>query len=353
LTPAEQRGREVYAREGCAYCHTQQIRFTAADIARFGAPTLAWETRFDTPHLFGTRRIGPDLARAGGVRPADWHYAHLFAPRAVVPLSIMPSYAALFDGSPERPRQEARDLVAYLETLGRARELAWPEGDAAARAAIPHDHMTELAFSAATLNGNPARARLHGDAPVLPAAAVDARGRALWLDHCAGCHGPEGRGDGAAAQWLRPRPPDLTVREFGADRLAQALWNGALGTSMPAWRDHSVADLAALAAVVREFSNVTIEQTTGELLTEGERVYRAHCTECHGASGAGDGFAAKELPVAPTDFRGRRASLAENVRVLGVGVEGTAMAPWTERLTGDELLAVAHYVRSFYAGEGQ
>jgi mono/diheme cytochrome c family protein len=265
----------------------------------------------------------------------------------------MPSYAALFDGSPERPRQEARDLVAYIETLGRARELAWPEGDAAARAAIPHDHMTELAFSAATLNGNPARARPRGDAPVLATVAVDARGRALWLDHCAGCHGSEGRGDGVAAQWLRPRPPNLAVREFGADRLAQALWNGALGTSMPAWRDHSVADLAALAAVVRGFSDLTAEQPTAELLADGERVYRAHCTECHGASGAGDGFAAKELPVAPTDFRGRRASVAENVRVLATGVEGTSMAPWTERLTGDELLAVAHYVRSFYAGEGQ
>jgi cytochrome c oxidase cbb3-type subunit II len=114
-----------------------------------------------------------------------------------------------------------------------------------------------------------------------------------------------------------------------------------------------VADLAALAAVVRGFSNVTVEQPTAELVTEGERVYRTHCTECHGGSGAGDGFAAKELPVPPTDFRGRRASVAENLRVLATGVEGTSMAPWTERLTADELLAVAHYVRSFYAGEGQ
>ncbi|NNC63232.1 MAG: hypothetical protein HKN84_00480, partial [Gammaproteobacteria bacterium] len=139
LTVAEERGRLIYAREGCSYCHTQQIRYTDADIARFGAPTLAWETRFDFPHLWGTRRIGPDLSRAGGTRTENWHYVHLFAPRSVSPLSIMPSYAVLFDGSPDRPTQDARDLVAYLETLGRARELAWPEGDAAAAAAVPDD----------------------------------------------------------------------------------------------------------------------------------------------------------------------------------------------------------------------
>jgi cbb3-type cytochrome oxidase subunit 1/cbb3-type cytochrome oxidase cytochrome c subunit len=353
LTAAEERGRAIYAREGCAYCHTQQIRYTVADITRFGAPTLAWETRFDTPHLWGTRRIGPDLARASGVRPADWHYVHLYSPRAVVPWSIMPSYAALFDGRPDRPRQEARDLVAYVETLGRARELAWPEGDALARAAAPHDHWGELAFSAATLNGHAARPQPRGTAPTLPAAAADARGRALWLDHCAGCHGAAGRGDGAAAQWLRPRPPDLAAREFGDAHLADALWNGVRGTSMPAWRDQSLENLAALAAIVQAFTTVAAEPPSAAELTLGERVYRQHCTQCHGEDGGGNGFAASELPIAPTDFRGRRASLAENVRVLTVGVEGTSMAPWTERLTREELVGVAHYVRSLFVGEAR
>jgi len=71
LTAGEQRGRSVYAREGCAYCHTQQIRYLPNDVARFGAATLAWETIFDYPHLWGTRRIGPDLAREGSARSAD------------------------------------------------------------------------------------------------------------------------------------------------------------------------------------------------------------------------------------------------------------------------------------------
>ena len=92
LTPSEQRGREIYVREGCAYCHTQQVRYTHADMERFGAPTLAWETRQDYPHLWGTRRIGPDLSRQYQVHPADWHFAHLYAPRSVVADSVMPAF---------------------------------------------------------------------------------------------------------------------------------------------------------------------------------------------------------------------------------------------------------------------
>jgi cytochrome c oxidase cbb3-type subunit I/II len=355
LTAAEERGRAIYAREGCAYCHTQQIRYTAADIARFGAPTLAWETRFDYPHLWGTRRIGPDLAREGGTRTANWQYVHLFAPRAVVPLSIMPSYAALFDGAAERPRQEARDLVAYLDTLGRARELAWPEGDQAAKAAAePGDHWAHLAFSAPQLNANPARARPRGNVPALLPPADNAAGHALWRDQCAGCHGESGRGDGPAAAMLRPRPPDLTVRELSAAGIDEALWNGVLGTAMPAWRDRSAVELAALAGVVRGFAAVAAEPAaSADVLARGEQVYRAHCAECHGTAGGGDGFAAGELPIRPTDFRAVRASVAENLRVLSAGIEGTSMAPWTQRLDGAELLAVAQYVRTLFVEDGQ
>jgi len=164
LTVSEERGRTIYGREGCAYCHTQQIRFVHADIRRFGAPTLAWETRFDFPHLWGTRRIGPDLARAGSVRTDDWHLAHLFAPRSVVTDSVMPSYKWLFDGTPDRPLQGARDLVAYLQSLGRARELAGPEGDARARERCDcaGDSMMQMAF-ASSLNTSAARTRNTSD----------------------------------------------------------------------------------------------------------------------------------------------------------------------------------------------
>ncbi len=96
LTPQERRGQEIYGRDGCAYCHTEQVRFTPADEWRFGHPTEAWETQGEFPQMWGTRRIGPDLARESGKRPGDWQLAHLYNPRYVVPDSMMPSYPWLF-----------------------------------------------------------------------------------------------------------------------------------------------------------------------------------------------------------------------------------------------------------------
>ena len=352
LSASEQRGRDIYAREGCAYCHTQQIRYTEADMRRFGAPTLAWEGQFDTPHLWGTRRVGPDLSRSSGTRSADWQFAHLFSPRSVVPWSVMPAYAAFFDGAANRPTQEARDLVAYLETLGRARELAWPEGDARSRDVYTGDQWAQMTLNAAVLNAHPGRVWQADGIPDLVASA-SASGPALWQSHCAGCHGQEGRGDGPAAAWLLPKPADLGRHEYSDARLASVLWQGIAGTSMPAWRDLPVAQLAALAARVRSF-RVTepARAVTGEQLALGENVYNAHCVQCHGEAGDGRGFAAFELPVLPTDFTGQRPSVDYSLAVLRNGVDGTSMAPWTDRLNDEEILAVTHYLRGFFE-EGQ
>jgi mono/diheme cytochrome c family protein len=70
--------------------------------------------------------------------------------------------------------------------------------------------------------------------------------------------------------------------------------------------------------------------------------------QCHGEHGDGNGNAVRELPIVPTDFRGERPSLAESLRALRNGVEGTPMAPWTGRLSEPELSAVAYYVRGFF-----
>jgi cbb3-type cytochrome c oxidase subunit II len=117
-------GRHVYGREGCAYCHTQQVRSTQADQDRFGPVSQNWEYRYDYPHLLGTRRIGPDLSREANTRTDTWQYAHLYNPRYTVPQSIMPGYPWLFDESENgtiKPNREGRALVAYLNYLGRAR----------------------------------------------------------------------------------------------------------------------------------------------------------------------------------------------------------------------------------------
>ncbi len=341
LTASEVRGRAVYAREGCAYCHSQQVRFTDADIARFGAPTMAWETRGDTPHMMGTRRIGPDLARVSGTRSQDWHLTHLYAPRSVVPASVMPAYRHLFQGAPDQPGQSARDLVAYLETLGRVRDLAWPGGEAPAE--VVH----------------PARARRTGEVPELQADGDAALGAMLYAGHCAACHGASGIGDGPGAVGLRPRPTNLALHSYSQERVAEVLWNGVAGTAMPAWRDRSIEELSALAAHLQRISVPGVPadplradqiRPTDEERDLGGRIYAANCAQCHGAEGAGDGSAAIDLPVAPTNFTRQTPMFDEALRALRNGIDGTPMAPWGSRLSGDELTAVAHYVREFYGG---
>jgi cytochrome c oxidase cbb3-type subunit 2 len=346
LTPSEQTGRVIYGREGCAYCHTQQVRYLAADVARFGAPTLAWETRFDYPHLWGTRRIGPDLSRESSVRTADWQFSHLYSPRSIVPDSVMPAYPGLFEGAPDRPSQEARDLFEYLESLGRARELAGPEGEARARAA-PHD-MADLDLTTNSLNASPARARRQGDHPALVTGDQD-RGIQIYRRNCIGCHGPTGEGDGGGAAGLQPRPANLTEHQYTRDRLGFALWNGIAGTAMPAWRDLPIADLSAVARLVQSFhSQLREPDLPAPVLALGARVYADHCAQCHEEKGAGDGSAIRELQMVPANFLGERPSLAASLRALRNGVEGTPMAPWTGKLSEAELSAVAYYVRGFY-----
>lgn len=349
LSSAEARGRAIYAREGCAYCHTQQVRFLEDDIRRFGAPTLAWETRFDSPHLWGTRRIGPDLARTHATRSSDWQYAHLYDPRSVVADSIMPSYAALFEGSPLQPRQEAQDLLAYLESLGRARALAWPEGELATKHLQMGAHMDHLAQTATTLNAHPAATRRSNARPDMAGVLAAGNGRQLWDTNCSSCHGADGRGDGPAAAWLTPRPANLAEHSYTRDYILQVLWNGVAGSSMPAWRDHDAAQLLALAETVASFSVDTPDPDSDPLLlTQGRDIFVDHCAQCHGQDGRGDGFAANYFELAPVDFVMQRPSLGRALAVLDTGIPGTAMAPWTDRLGSDERLAVSLYLRTLF-----
>ncbi len=117
------RGRAIYAREGCWYCHTQQTRTIEADTIRSGwrgqrSPvSTPDEFVFDQPHLFGTRRVGPDLSRVGGKYDRQWHVTHFRDPRSLVPGSVMPPFPWIA-GNP----QELDALIAYVQSLGRAKD---------------------------------------------------------------------------------------------------------------------------------------------------------------------------------------------------------------------------------------
>lgn len=193
-TPLELAGRNIYIREGCYACHSQMIRTLRDEVERYGPYSLAVESKYDHPMLWGSKRTGPDLARVGGKYSDMWHVAHLINPRDVVPESVMPKYAWLqrnrlrtddirqhlvaqravgvpytdemvanaghdligqaapdsddaagvqkrygestnvrtFDGDPQRVT-EMDALVAYLQVLGRLTEAAYPKRAASAK----------------------------------------------------------------------------------------------------------------------------------------------------------------------------------------------------------------------------
>jgi len=85
-------GRDIYIREGCSVCHTQMIRPFRAETERYGHYSVAGESVYDHPFLWGSKRTGPDLARVGGRYSDDWHRIHLNNPRDVVSSSVMPAY---------------------------------------------------------------------------------------------------------------------------------------------------------------------------------------------------------------------------------------------------------------------
>ncbi|ADP17681.1 cytochrome c oxidase, cbb3-type, subunit II [Achromobacter xylosoxidans A8] len=91
-SPLRLMGRDVYIREGCVGCHSQQVRVLAAEVQRYGSYSIAAESVFDHPFLWGSKRTGPDLARVGERYSDDWHRIHLRDPRKVVPESNMPAY---------------------------------------------------------------------------------------------------------------------------------------------------------------------------------------------------------------------------------------------------------------------
>lgn len=97
LPALELEGRDIYIREGCNNCHSQMIRPLRAETERYGHYSVAGELVYNHPHLWGSKRTGPDLARVGQRYSDDWHRAHMYNPRDVVPESNMPAYPWLFN----------------------------------------------------------------------------------------------------------------------------------------------------------------------------------------------------------------------------------------------------------------
>ena len=218
----EQAGRDLYIREGCNNCHTQTVRPLVAEVLRYGDYSQSGEFVYDRPHLWGSRRTGPDLARLGGKYPDAWHYQHMEAPTAMIPKSNMPSYAFLNDrqvdpvaaekamqvlGFPyEQADIEALDgktemdaMVAYLQKLGTG--IPWRE----AKVIEP---VGEL------------------DNPFPESTQAIAAGKTLYAGNCAACHG--GSLEGGIGPQLEPDSYD----DAG---LYQLIYAGVPDNGMPAF----------------------------------------------------------------------------------------------------------------------
>jgi cytochrome c oxidase cbb3-type subunit 2 len=120
-TPLELAGRDIYVREGCYLCHSQMIRPFRDEVERYGHYSLAAESMYDHPFQWGSKRIGPDLARVGQRYSNEWHVQHLKDPRSVVPESVMPTYGFLAN--------QDLDPKAIASHLATNREVGVPYSD--------------------------------------------------------------------------------------------------------------------------------------------------------------------------------------------------------------------------------
>lgn len=197
LTALEAQGRAVYVANGCSYCHTQQVRPLQQDKV-FGRPSAPGDFAYQTPELLGSERTGPDLTNVGNRQSSvDWHYIHLYNPRAVVPQSIMPAFDWLFQVVDSAPPGVPSITVpkAYAPTHG----VVVPTGDAQALVAyLLALKQTPLPGSAGESTG-----AISGDSrtgaqtsTAAPSAGSDeaAKSHALFTATCAACHQATGEG---------------------------------------------------------------------------------------------------------------------------------------------------------------
>jgi cytochrome c oxidase cbb3-type subunit 2 len=219
-SPLELTGRDVYIREGCNNCHTQTVRPLVADVLRYGEYSKSGEFVYDRPHLWGSRRTGPDLARLGGKYPDAWHYQHMEAPTSMIPKSNMPAYAFL-KNKPVDP--------AYAEKSMRV--LGFPHTPAEIAALSGKSEMDAIvAYMQKLGTGIPKAAaaavvgELKNPFPKDPAAMQ--AGAQLFAQNCAACHGEHG--DGGIGPELEPESYDDAV-------LFELIYSGITANGMPSF----------------------------------------------------------------------------------------------------------------------
>ena len=292
-TPEAEAGRKIFMKEGCWHCHTQFVRPIAGEPLRYGPVSKAMEYGNEIPQLFGTRRVGPDLAREAGKRSNDWHAAHFNNPRSTSPWSVMPAF-------PWFSKEESVQLTAYMQSLGKTTAE-----------------------------------------PKLSQALLD-RGKKLFAQECSGCHGTTGDGRGMALPFLTPAAANLTWVRPTPEYIFTVLNRGIEGSAMPAFHDTPSNDLWALAHYVQSLSTITaVAPKTAP--TGGKKLFEALCVDCHGNEARGDGIVGAALQPPPPDFHGLKPAPERIGEALAQGVPGSAMPPFAQ-LTTEQTEALKGYI---------
>lgn len=303
-TTIEQVGRAVYTREGCWYCHSQYVRPVTGETRRWGPITQAGEYAHDLPHLFSTRRIGPDLSRVGLKYSDAWHLAHFWDPRMLSPDSIMPRFTALFDGPHE------------------AVVVAGPDGSR-------------------TLEQTPVTERLFNFASTETIMLTPNSDGLLFVS------------EGGKKPVIFTPNQEFTgdrVRLLGytEDLRGLVAYLQKLGTNRGKWRDRFEPQLM-------EASQFSVPRSE-EWITYGKNVYERRCLGCHGVKGDGNGpataFIQRDRPrnftLGVFKFRltpsGSLPDDGDLLRTITRGVRGTSMPTWHE-LPQKDTLAVIQYIK--------
>ncbi|MGH8512666.1 MAG: cbb3-type cytochrome c oxidase subunit II [Gammaproteobacteria bacterium] len=305
-TALEQRGYDVYLREGCWYCHSQYVRPVTGEIRRWGPVTESGEYVYDVPHLFGTRRIGPDLMRVGLKFSNEWHFAHFWNPRMLSPDSTMAPYRGLF----ERPAQ----AVAIVE-------------DGSGNRTLEKTPLTERLFDFSSKE----QISLTPNSDGLLFVPMQARGKAPIILT------PQEQYEGNTVK-IAAETPDLQ---------ALVAYVQKLGMNRGKWRD--LFEPQSL-----EVMDVTLPRSE-EWIAHGKEVYERRCLGCHGEKGDGNGPAAtflynqrpRNFNNAVFKFRLTKESIPTDgdlLRTISRGVRGTAMPPWYDLPLNDRL-AVVQYIK--------
>jgi len=305
-TPLQKLGRDIYLREGCWYCHSQFVRPVTGETRRWGPVTESGEFAFDVPHLFGTRRIGPDLMRVGLKYGDEWHIAHFWDPRMLTPDSVMAPYRGMFE-EPAQPVQIVDDGEGN-RTLERT---------AVTERLFDYDSETQIALtpSADGLLFVPMEAR--EKTPIILTPNDEFDGEAVNI----------------AAETEELQGLIAYVQKLGMNR--------------GKWRD-------LFEPQQLEVIDVTLPRSQ-EWIAHGKEVYERRCLGCHGVNGDGNGPAAtfmykqrpRDFTQAVFKFRLTREPLPTDgdlLRTITRGVRGTAMPAWHELPINDRL-AVVQYIK--------